>query len=79
MSVKRINTATVFEFGIETESVNIVPESGVSYIVAYGSGSEFVEDDAGAQTIPNRVFVQNTKARITPTGGFVTISGLGSF
>lgn len=79
MSLKRINTATVFEFGIGTESVNIIPESGVSYIVSYGSGGEFIDDDVGPQTITNRVFVQNTKVRITPTGGFVTISGLGVF
>lgn len=74
-----INSEQVFRFGLGTESVNIIPDAGASYTVSYESSIGFTDDDAGAQTVPNRVFVQNTVVKITPTGGFVTITGPGTF
>lgn len=79
MTTKRFNTEQVIGFNDTTESVNIVPASGVSFTVSYKEGDSFVEDDAGSQTAPIRVYVQNTVVKITPTGGFVTVTGAGSF
>lgn len=79
MANVRINSEKVFSFVLGTESVNIIPESGVSFTLSYESGAEFVPDELGVQTVPIRVCVHNTVVKITPTGGFLTITGAGSF
>lgn len=79
MSSKRFNQESVIAFGDETESVNIIPEAGVTYTVAYKSGDSYTDDDAGSQSTPTRVFVQNTVVRVTPVGGYVTVNGVGPF
>lgn len=79
MAQKRFNTETALVFGDDTERVNVIPESGASYNISYWTGAEWVIDDKSPLTVPASFLVQTTRVKIEPIGGFVAVTGKGSF
>lgn len=79
MTTKRFDTEQVIGFNDTTESVSIVPATGASYTVSYKEGDEFIDDEKGIQSVPSRVFVQSTVVKVSPSNGYVTLSGAGNF
>lgn len=79
MAQKRFDAETEFAFNEITDRINIIPESGVSYNISYWTGAEWVIDDKSPLTVPASFLVQTTRVKIEPTGGFVAVTGKGSF
>ena len=79
MAQKRFNTKTEFSFSDMTESVNIIPESGVTFNVSYWTGSAWTPDDLNPRSTPSQVAVQATRVQVDPTGGYVAVVGKGDF
>ena len=75
MAEKHISQITDFSFGESTETINVIPESGVTFNIYYGSGTNWIADDNNPRNKPTVVTVRCTRVRIEPIGGSVTITG----
>lgn len=77
MSIKRFNTETEFAFNELIESVNILPEVGVTFNVSYWTGAAWSADGNNPHSAPVNALVQATKIKIEPIGGYVAVASKG--
>lgn len=77
MAINRFNTATEFAFYETTESVNILPETGVTFNVSYWTGEAWSADGNNPYSAPVNALIQATKIKIEPIGGYVAVASKG--
>ena len=79
MAHKRFDVTTVIALNELTESVNLIPDVGVTFNISYWTGESWFPDASNPQSEAVNALVQCTKIQVEPIGGFVQVVGKGDF